>query len=212
MTGKLITIEGIEGAGKSTNLKVIENTLREASIAFITTREPGGTLIAENIRKLLLEKGSEIIHEKAEVLLMIASRKQHLSQVIEPALKKNIWVVCDRFTDASYAYQGYGRGLDLSIISSLKEIVHPQINPDLTIVLDVPVKIAMDRVRKRGKLDRFEQENLNFFNKIRNGYKEIVKNNRNRCIPIDASKSIEVVEEAIRVSVMEFIKKQNYPG
>ena len=212
MTGKLITIEGIEGAGKSTNLKVIENTLREASIAFITTREPGGTLIAENIRKLLLERGSEIIHEKTEVLLMFASRMQHLSQVIEPALKKNIWVVCDRFTDASYAYQGYGRGLDLSIISSLKEIVHPQINPDLTIVLDVPVKIAMDRVRKRGKLDRFEQENLNFFNKIRNGYKEIVKNNRNRCIPIDASKSIEVVEEAIRVSVMEFIKKQNYPG
>ena len=137
---------------------------------------------------------------------------QHLSQVIEPALKKNIWVVCDRFTDASYAYQGYGRGLDLSIISSLKEIVHPQINPDLTIVLDVPVKIAMERVRKRGKLDRFEQEDLNFFNKVRNGYKEIIKNNRNRCIPIDASKSIEVVQEAIRVSVMEFIKKQNYPG
>ena len=212
MTGKLITIEGTEGAGKSTNLKVIEDTLREANIEFITTREPGGTLLAENIRKLLLEKGSEIIHEKTEVLLMFASRMQHLSQLIEPALNKNIWVVCDRFTDASFAYQGYGRGLDLSIISSLKDIVHPQITPDLTIVLDVPVKIAMDRVRKRGKLDRFEQENLNFFNKIRNGYKEIVKNNRDRCIPIDASKSIEVVEEAIRVSVMEFIKKQNYPG
>ena len=209
MTGKLITIEGTEGAGKSTNLKVIEDTLREANIEFITTREPGGTLLAENIRKLLLEKGSEIIHEKTEVLLMFASRMQHLSQLIEPALNKNIWVVCDRFTDASFAYQGYGRGLDLSIISSLKDIVHPQITPDLTIVLDVPVKIAMDRVRKRGKLDRFEQENLNFFNKIRNGYKEIVKNNRDRCIPIDASKSMNVVENAIRGSVMEFIKKHN---
>ena len=209
MTGKLITIEGTEGAGKSTNLKVIEDTLREANIEFITTREPGGTLLAENIRKLLLEKGSEVIHEKTEVLLMFASRMQHLSQLIEPALNKNIWVVCDRFTDASFAYQGYGRGLDLSIISSLKDIVHPQITPDLTIVLDVPVKIAMDRVRKRGKLDRFEQENLNFFNKIRNGYKEIVKNNRDRCIPIDASKSMKVVEKAIRGSVMEFIKKHN---
>ena len=209
MTGKLITIEGTEGAGKSTNLKVIVDTLREANIEFITTREPGGTLLAENIRKLLLEKGSEIIHEKTEVLLMFASRMQHLSQLIEPALNKNIWVVCDRFTDASFAYQGYGRGLDLSIISSLKDIVHPQITPDLTIVLDVPVKIAMDRVRKRGKLDRFEQENLNFFNKIRNGYKEIVKNTRDRGIPIDASKSMKVVEKAIRGSVMEFIKKHN---
>ena len=209
MTGKLITIEGTEGAGKSTNLKVIEDTLREANIEFIATREPGGTLLAENIRKLLLEKGSEIIHEKTEVLLMFASRMQHLSLLIEPALNRNIWVVCDRFTDASFAYQGYGRGLDLSIISSLKAIVHPQITPDLTIVLDVPVKIAMDRVRKRGKLDRFEQEDLKFFNKIRSGYKEIVKNNRDRCVPIDASKSMKVVEKAIRGSVMEFIKKHN---
>ena len=181
MSGKFITIEGTEGAGKSTNLSSIEKVLNDFDISYIVTREPGGTAVGEELRSVLLKNESINISAQTELLLMFASRMQHINDVIKPALKLNKWVICDRFTDASYAYQGYGRQLNLSFISSLENLVHPDLQPDLTLILDVPVNIAMGRVYNRGNLDRFEQEDVAFFNRVRAGYKEIAKNNIDRC-------------------------------
>ena len=176
MSGKFITIEGTEGAGKSTNLSSLEKVLNDFDISYIVTREPGGTAVGEELRSVLLKNESINISGQTELLLMFASRMQHINDVIKPALKLNKWVICDRFTDASYAYQGYGRQLNLSFISSLENLVPPDLQPDLTLILDVPVNIAMGRVYNRGNLDRFEQEDVAFFNRVRAGYKEIAKN------------------------------------
>ena len=137
MTGKFITIEGTEGAGKSTNLSSIEKVLNDFDISYIVTREPGGTAVGEELRSVLLKNESINISGQTELLLMFASRMQHINDVIKPALKLNKWVICDRFTDASYAYQGYGRQLNLSFISSLENLVHPDLQPDLTLILDL---------------------------------------------------------------------------
>ena len=209
MSGKFITIEGTEGAGKSTNLSSIEKVLNDFDISYIVTREPGGTAVGEELRSVLLKNESINISGQTELLLMFASRMQHINDVIKPALKLNKWVICDRFTDASYAYQGYGRQLNLSFISSLENLVHPDLQPDLTLILDVPVNIAMGRVHNRGNLDRFEQEDVAFFNRVRAGYKEIAKNNIDRCREIDASKDLAEVQSEVMQIIRDFCKKQS---
>ena len=209
MSGKFITIEGTEGAGKSTNLSSIEKVLNDFDISYIVTREPGGTAVGEELRSVLLKNESINISGQTELLLMFASRMQHINDVIKPALKLNKWVICDRFTDASYAYQGYGRQLNLSFISSLENLVHPDLQPDLTLILDVPVNIAMGRVHNRGNLDRFEQEDVAFFNRVRAGYKEIAKNNIDRCREIDASKDLAEVQAVVQRIIRDFCKKQS---
>ena len=209
MSGKFITIEGTEGAGKSTNLSSIEKVLNDFDISYIVTREPGGTAVGEELRSVLLKNESINISGQTELLLMFASRMQHINDVIKPALKLNKWVICDRFTDASYAYQGYGRQLNLSFISSLENLVHPDLQPDLTLILDVPVNIAMGRVYNRGNLDRFEQEDVAFFNRVREGYKEIAKNNIDRCREIDASKDLAEVQAEVMQIIRDFCKKQS---
>ena len=209
MSGKFITIEGTEGAGKSTNLSSIEKVLNDFDISYIVTREPGGTAVGEELRSVLLKNESINISGQTELLLMFASRMQHINDVIKPALKLNKWVICDRFTDASYAYQGYGRQLNLSFISSLENLVHPDLQPDLTLILDVPVNIAMSRVYNRGNLDRFEQEGVAFFNRVRAGYKEIAKNNIDRCREIDASKDLAEVQAEVMQIIRDFCKKQS---
>ena len=209
MSGKFITIEGTEGAGKSTNLSSIEKVLNDFDISYIVTREPGGTAVGEELRSVLLKNESINISGQTELLLMFASRMQHINDVIKPALKLNKWVICDRFTDASYAYQGYGRQLNLSFISSLENLVHPDLQPDLTLILDVPVNIAMGRVHNRGNLDRFEKEDVAFFNRVRAGYKEIAKNNIDRCREIDASKDLAEVQALVQHIIRDFCKKQS---
>jgi len=209
MSGKFITIEGTEGAGKSTNLSSIEKVLNDFDISYIVTREPGGTAVGEELRSVLLKNESINISGQTELLLMFASRMQHINDVIKPALKLNKWVICDRFTDASYAYQGYGRQLNLSFISSLENLVHPDLQPDLTLILDVPVNIAMGRVHNRGNLDRFEKEDVAFFNRVRAGYKEIAKNNIDRCREIDASKDLAEVQAEVMQIIRDFCKKQS---
>ena len=209
MSGKFITIEGTEGAGKSTNLSSIEKVLNDFDISYIVTREPGGTAVGEELRSVLLKNESINISGQTELLLMFASRMQHINDVIKPALKLNKWVICDRFTDASYAYQGYGRQLNLSFISSLENLVHPDLQPDLTLILDVPVNIAMGRVHNRGNLDRFEKEDVAFFNRVRAGYKEIAKNNVDRCREIDASKDLAEVQALVQHIIRNFCKKQS---
>src|SRR6478735_7722012 len=152
--GKFITIEGGEGVGKSTNIACVESFLQSRSIPFIKTREPGGTPLAEELRGILLAPREEKVCEKTELLLMFASRAQHLQQIILPALQQGTWVICDRFTDATYAYQGGGRGLSFSVIETLEELVQEGLQPDLTLLLDVDVKTGLARLDNRPSIDR----------------------------------------------------------
>lgn len=191
--GKFITLEGIEGVGKSTASQFIQQQLSQAGVDFIATREPGGTPLAENLRQILLSKTSEAPSELTELLLMFAARAQHLNQVIEPALAAGKWVVCDRFTDATFAYQGGGRGQSLEQLTSLEQLVHPNLQPDLTFLLDMPVEAAFKRVEKRGEKDRFEQEHTDFFSRVRQTYLARAKEFPARFCLIDASLNLEQV-------------------
>ena len=192
--GFFITIEGIEGVGKSTNINAIKGYLTQKKIDFIITREPGGTLLAEKIRDLLLEvNNDEKLSELSELLLIFASRAQHLEKLIKPALTKGKWVICDRFTDATYAYQGEGRGLDWGKISQLEELVQEHLRPDLTIILDLDPRLGLERAKDRGELDRFEQEKMEFFTKVRTAYLKIAAADPERCIVIDASSELAEV-------------------
>ena len=202
--GKFITIEGSEGAGKSTNIRFIENYLKEKNIDFISTREPGGTPIAEKIRDLLLDKANASLCSDSELLLMFAARAQHLNELIIPTLESGKWVLSDRFTDASYAYQGGGRGLSMDKIAQLEQFVQGDLRPDATILLDIPVEQGMERVRDRGETDRFEQETLSFFNRIRDTYLSLAKNNPQRFHIIDTQPSIPEVEKQL-ISVLELL-------
>lgn len=190
-----ITLEGGEASGKSTNLKLIDEWLTQKNIPHIITHEPGGTPLAEEIRNLLLHKeGNETLSETAELLLMFASRAQHLKQVIEPALKAGQWVVCSRFTDSSYAYQGGGRGIDINKIAALEKVVHPHLQPDLTILLDLPLAIANDRSQSRSSKDRIEKENQVFFEKVRQAYLKLAEAHKDRFRVIDASQPLKEVQ------------------
>jgi len=168
--GKFITLEGGEGVGKTTNLAFIKDYLQQHQIPVVVTREPGGTVLAEKIRHLLLDKDSEIISEQAELLLIFAARAQHIKHVIEPALAQGEWVLCDRFTDATYAYQGGGRNMRISTIEWLENLVQGNLRPDLTVLLDAPVEIGIERARERGSFDRFELEKISFFEHVRRAY------------------------------------------
>jgi dTMP kinase len=192
--GLFLTLEGTEGVGKSTNIGFITAHLEENGIEYILTREPGGTLIAEEIRELLLAVHDEPMSELSELLLVFAARAQHLEAQIEPALAAGKWVVCDRFTDATFAYQGYGRGLSLEKIEQLQAMVQGTLRPDLTIILDLDPSVGMERASNRGELDRIEQEQQSFFHRVRQGYLEIAKAEPERCLVIDASKPLEQVK------------------
>ncbi len=168
--GKFITLEGGEGVGKTTNMAFIKDYLEQHGIPIVVTREPGGTQLAEKIRQLLLDNKSEAISEQAELLMMFAARAQHIKHVIEPALAQGNWVLCDRFTDATYAYQGGGRNMKISAIKWLEDFVQGTLRPDLTLLLDAPIEVGIARVRERGALDRFELEKISFFENVRRAY------------------------------------------
>jgi dTMP kinase len=197
MNGKFITVEGIEGVGKSTNIEFLAGLLEQHGISVLCTREPGGTPLAERIRQILLEHGEEDLPDIAESLLFFASRALHLSNAIRPALAQGRWVVCDRFTDASRAYQGYGRGLGLERINLLAEWVHGDLQPDLTILLDAPAELGMERAAKRGAADRLDSEELSFYRKVRAGYLELAAAEPGRFAVIDASQGLVQVRQAI---------------
>ena len=192
--GLFLTLEGAEGVGKSTNIGFITAHLEENGIEYILTREPGGTLIAEEIRELLLAVHDESMSELSELLLIFAARAQHLEAKIEPALAAGKWVVCDRFTDATFAYQGYGRRLSIEKIGQLQTMVQGTLRPDLTIILDLDPSVGMERASNRGELDRIEQEQQSFFHRVRQGYLDIAKAEPERCVVIDASKPLEQVK------------------
>ena len=196
--GKFITFEGTEGVGKTTQIQLLEKYLKTKDINCIVTREPGGTALGENIRKLLLSKESESMDVMAELMLMFSARAQHLQDVIYPALRDNKWVICDRFTDASYAYQGGGRGVPFASIKMIENAVHGNFKPDLTILLLGDIETGMRRVSKRGEKDRFEIENLEFFERVRQYYLKLAKNNAERFGVIDADQKIDIVAKAIQ--------------
>ncbi|MCG7199282.1 dTMP kinase [Marinobacter pelagius] len=195
--GQFITFEGTEGVGKSTQLNKAAEALRTAGVEVIVTREPGGTPMAESIRELLLAPRDEPVHELTELLLMFAARAQHLHTRILPALEKGQWVLCDRFTDATFAYQGGGRGVAKERIAQLESLVQGDIRPDHVIVLDAPVEIGMARARHRGDLDRFEQETVAFFERIRTTYLERAGDSPERYHLIDASAPLAEVSEQV---------------
>jgi len=197
MTGCFITIEGGEGAGKSTAQKTLAELLRARGHAVTCTREPGGTPLAEAIRQTLLSIDGESPVEMTELLLVFAARAQHLSRVIEPALNRGEWVICDRFTDATYAYQGAARGLSLEAIAHLEQLVQGDRRPDATILLDMPPEVGLARARARGSLDRFEREDILFFERVRAGYLERAKAHPKQYSVIDATQSLESVGLAL---------------
>ncbi|RDI46017.1 dTMP kinase [Aquicella lusitana] len=208
--GKLITIEGIEGAGKSTALQFIQDYLVKAGVEVVLTREPGGTDVSEAIRKLLLHStASEGIAPETELLLMFASRAQHISQCIEPTLSAGKWVVSDRYVDASYAYQGGGRGIAMDKISLLDKMIVDGLYPDLTFLLDVPADLGIARAEKRGtQKDRIEQEKTDFFVRVRNVYLERAKADPERIRLIDATLGLGLVQDQVRRILDEFIRKK----
>ncbi len=196
--GKFITIEGGEGVGKSTNIAYVKSLLEEQGIDCIVTREPGGTPLAEEIRDVLLKNREERVVSETELLLMFAARAQHLYQLILPAINEGKWVISDRFTDATYAYQSGGRGVSADKVALLEKFVQKDFKPNITLLLDAPVEVGMTRARERGKLDRFEEERSAFFNKVRKNYLERAKAEPERFKIIDATQSLEQVQNNIR--------------
>lgn len=195
--GKFITLEGGEGVGKSTNLAFLQARLLDAGIDVRITREPGGTPLGEAIRSLLLNEGPTAPSALAEVLLVFAARAQHIQEVIEPALAAGRWVLCDRFTDATYAYQGFARGLSQFAIATLESLVQGSLQPDLTVLLDLPPSIGLKRASQRAELDRFEVEDEAFFNRVREGYLTRSLENPERWLVINAGQDLEGVQRAL---------------
>lgn len=204
-SAKFITIEGGEGVGKSTNMAFICEWLDNHNISYIATREPGGTPLAEEIRALLVAPRAERVGEDTELLLMFAARAQHLSEVILPALRRGQWVLCDRFTDATYAYQGAGRGIDKGKIAQLENLVQGELRPDLTLLLDISVQQGLARARERGEPDRFEQEALVFFNAVRDCYLQRARQEPHRYRLIDASLPLIDVQNSVAMHLMTFL-------
>lgn len=213
MLGYFITLEGIEGVGKSTCIRFLAKYLTQQHIPFVVTREPGGTPFSEEIRNLLLHhQGEETIHSDTELLLLFASRAQHIAEIILPALAEGKWVLCDRFTDASYAYQGGGRGIDPKRIAVLENLVQDDFRPDLTLLLDAPVKKALYRTRRRKHLDRIEREETSFFRRARKAYLARAQLSTRRYKLIDAAKPLSKVKiqlkEIIDPLIAKFQKKK----
>ncbi|WP_293268839.1 dTMP kinase [Neptunomonas sp.] len=201
--GCFITIEGTEGVGKSTNVEFIRQYLSDKGIDLRLTREPGGTPLAEEIRELLLQPREEVVSDDAEILLVFAARAQHINQVIIPSLQRGQWVLSDRFIDATFAYQGAGRGISWNRIQQLEQYVLGDLRPDLTFLLDLPVDIGMERAEKRGALDRFEQEKHDFFEKVRQGYHHRLRAEPERFALIDAAQSLDNVQQQIAAVLAE---------
>ncbi|MFJ4354142.1 dTMP kinase [Pseudomonas sp. NPDC089428] len=197
MSGLFITLEGPEGAGKSTNRDYLAARLREQGLDVVLTREPGGTPLAEKVRELLLAPSDEVMAADTELLLVFAARAQHLAQVIRPALARGAVVLCDRFTDATYAYQGGGRGLSVARIATLEQFVQGDLRPDLTLVFDLPVEVGLARAAARGRLDRFEQEGQAFFEAVRQAYLQRAESEPQRYSLLDAAQPLEAVQRAI---------------
>ena len=199
MKGQFITVEGIEGVGKTTNMEYIHQRLLAAGKDVVVTREPGGTPLGEAIRGLLLDPEYTGMDSTCELQLMFAARAEHLARVIHPALEKGQWVLCDRFTDATYAYQGGGRGIDVEIIARLEELVQGDFRPDVTLLLDVPVEVGLARAGSRGSLDRFEQEKVEFFDRVRQAYLDMARQYTARYRVIDASQPLEKVQQQLEL-------------
>lgn len=208
MIGKFISIEGIEGAGKSTQIQFIKTYLERFNQTVVVTREPGGTPLAEEIRELLLKPREERMSDDTELLLMFAARAQHINQVILPALSEGKWVVCDRFVDATFAYQGAGRGIHEERIAALSEWTLAGLKTDLTLLFDLPVDVGQQRVNQRLlQKDRFEQEKTDFFEKIRHCYLERAAAEPERIQIIDAEKSIAAIEQQVSNILDKLLKK-----
>ena len=203
--GLFITLEGIEGAGKSTAVDFIEDFLTKEGHDVIKTREPGGTVIGEQIREILLKNENDTLTYDTELLLVFSARAQHIQEVILPALSSGKTILCDRFTDASYAYQGGGRGIDTSRISLLEKWVQGDLRPNLTLLFDLDVSIGMQRTKKRSDADRFEREEIIFFEKIRNTYLERAKKEPQRFRIINSASSLESVKEQIITILKDFL-------
>lgn len=200
--GKFITIEGIEGVGKSTNLALIESLISDLGQGVLVTREPGGTMTGERIRSILLDKDEQNMTAMTELLLMFAARRQHVDQVIEPALAAGTWVISDRFTDSSYAYQGGGRELGMETVSALEDFVLADFRPDLTIVLDLDVSTGLTRATSNASPDRFESEQREFFERVRKVFLDRASGDRYRVV--DTSQSIEAVQSEISRIITTF--------
>ena len=195
--GLFITVEGGEGVGKSTNIAFLEQHLRARNIDLVLTREPGGTALGEDIRELLLRPRDDAVSPSAELLLVFAARAQHLASVVEPALAAGRWVLCDRFTDATYAYQGGGRELPVAMIRELERLVQGELRPDYTLLLDAPVEVGMSRASERGELDRFELEQVAFFERVRATYLQLAEESSGRYRVIDASLPLDQVQRQL---------------
>jgi dTMP kinase len=206
--GAFITLEGIEGAGKSTQLGALRDFLQARNIVVQCTREPGGTPLGERLRSILLDPATGSITPEAELLLIFSARAEHLARVVKPALASGNWVVCDRFTDASYAYQGGGRGLGSERVAVLETWLQGDLRPDLTILLDLPAEMGLSRSADRGQLDRMEQEQIEFFARVRRAYLEQSERAPSRYLVIDARQSVAEVSAAIASGVQRWLKAQ----
>ena len=205
--GKFITIEGVEGVGKSTNVDYVANHLRRAGLTVVTTREPGGTPVAEQIRSVLLDSSPGSVSDACELLLMFAARSSHVETLIRPALSRGDWVICDRFVDATYAYQGGGRGMSTQAIANLEALVLDGLKPDLTLLLDAPLDVAERRRHKRGTSDRFEVEEREFFERVRQSYRAIARDNPERVKLVDAGGDIASVTAKLAEILSDFLEK-----
>ena len=208
MSGQFITIEGIECVGKSTNAKFIENTLNKKGYKTLVTREPGGSGVGEKIRNILLFENKDTLSPMTELLLLFAAREKHINEIIKPALRQGTWVICDRFTDASFAYQGFGRELGFDKVNALKSLIQKDFEPELTILLDAPLEIITSR-RKLNPNDRFESEDKAFFERVRNGYLELSNIFDERVKVIDASKNIQEVQDQILILINDLVRNQS---
>ena len=204
MQGKFITLEGIEGSGKSTSLQTITDYLDNLNIEFIVTKEPGGGPLGTDLRKILLDKQS-VITPEVELLLMMADRKDHIDNLVLPNLQNGVWIISDRYLDSSYAYQGGGRQIDTSKIDLLTKLLNLPM-PDLTLLFDLSPEMALERAKKRSELDRFESEPLAFHTRIRDAYKLLAQQDPNRFVLIDATKNLESVQSQVQNCIGEFTK------
>ncbi len=206
-SGRFVTFEGIEGVGKSTQVQRAATWLGQQGLEVVVTREPGGTPLAEAIRRLVLEPHTDRVDGVAELLLMFAARSIHLTNLIQPALARGAWVLCDRFTDATEAYQGAGRGVPIEHVRVLEQIAQQGRRPDLTLLLDAPVELAMDRSRQRGgQNDRFEAEKAEFFQRVRQGYLDIAAREPGRVLRLDASRRVEPIAADIQGALQSLMQ------
>jgi dTMP kinase len=206
--GLFITFEGIDGAGKSTHMAWSADFLRRQGIALTLTREPGGTVLGEKLRELILA-AEDPIHAETEALLMFSARRQHLEEIIRPALVRGDCVLCDRFTDASFAYQGGGRGVEKKKLAALEAWVHPDLQPDLTILFDVSAQVGQDRVARIKSPDRFERESAEFFVRVRDAYLDRMKESPHRFVRIDGTKPISAIQEELGKELTMVLSKWN---